>query len=164
MTPLNIAVITVSDTRSEDNDTSGNYLSQALQSTGHRLHSKAIVKDDRYQIRAVVSSLIADPECHAIVLSGGTGLTNRDGTPEAVEALLDKPIPGFGELFRQLSFDDIGASTMLSRCLAGLANRSIIFCLPGSTGACRLAWEKILEPLLDSRTKPCNFTGLIERL
>jgi len=161
---LKISVITVSDTRTEANDTSGHYLKEALLSAGHELHSKHLVRDDLYRIRALVAALIADDSCQAIILTGGTGLTHRDGTPEAVSVLFDKEIPGFGELFRNFSLEDVGTSTMLSRCLAGLSNRTIIFCLPGSTGACRLAWQKILEQLLDSRTKPCNFTGLVERL
>ena len=154
---LNIAVLTVSDTRSRDTDTSGNYLIEALQAAGHTLFQRELVKDDVYLMRAMVSAWIADAGVEVIITTGGTGFTGRDSTPEALAPLFDKHIDGFGELFRQLSFDDIGTSTVQSRCLAGLANRTAIFCLPGSTGACKLGWEQILLPQLDSRTGPCNF-------
>ena len=155
--PLNIAVLTVSDTRTRQTDTSGNYLVEALQAAGHSLHQRELVKDDVYLMRAMVSAWIADAAVEVIITTGGTGFTGRDSTPEALAPLFDKHIEGFGELFRQLSFDDIGTSTVQSRCLAGLANRTAIFCLPGSTGACQLGWEKILCEQLDSRTGPCNF-------
>jgi len=155
--PLNIAVLTISDTRTLQNDTSGTYLAEALQDAGHRIFQREIVKDDVYWMRAIVSAWIADPEVEVIITTGGTGFTGRDSTPEALAPLFDKRIEGFGELFRQLSYDDIGTSTVQSRCLAGLANRTAIFCLPGSTGACKLGWDKILQPQLDSRTGPCNF-------
>ena len=154
---LEIAVLTVSDTRNLQTDTSGDYLVESLQKAGHRLFQRELVKDDVYLMRAMVSAWIADPDVEVILTTGGTGFTGRDSTPEALAPLFDKHIEGFGELFRQLSYDDIGTSTVQSRCLAGLANRTAIFCLPGSTGACQLGWEKILRDQLDSRTAPCNF-------
>lgn len=159
--PLNIAVLTVSDTRTSDNDSSGNYLAEALQAEGHRLAAREIVQDNIYQIRARLSQWIADPDIHAVLLSGGTGFSGRDSTPEAVQPLLDKEVQGFGELFRHLSYLDIGNSTIQSRALAGLANQTVIFCLPGSTGACRLGWNEIIRQQLDSRHKPCNFATLV---
>jgi len=155
--PLNIAVLTVSDTRTLQTDTSGDYLVSALLQAGHRLFQREIVKDDVYLTRAVVSAWIADTEVDVIITTGGTGFTGRDSTPEALAPLFDKNIEGFGELFRQLSYEDIGTSTVQSRCLAGLANSTAVFCLPGSTGACQLGWERILREQLDSRTGPCNF-------
>ena len=154
---MNIAVLTVSDTRSADNDTSGQYLADELTSLGHNLAAKEIVVDDIYLIRAAVSQWIAAPEIHAIICTGGTGFTGRDSTPEAVVPLFDKVIDGFGELFRHLSLVDIGTSTVQSRSIAGMANKTVIFCLPGSTGACTTAWEGILKEQLDSRHGPCNF-------
>ncbi|MBI3772096.1 MAG: molybdenum cofactor biosynthesis protein B [Gammaproteobacteria bacterium] len=161
---INIAVLTVSDTRTDATDHSGQYLAERLVTTGHRLAEKRIVKDDRYQLRAVVSQWIADSDIHCVLITGGTGITGRDITPEAVLPLLDKEIAGFGELFRHLSFSDIGSSTIQSRAFAGQANNTYLFCLPGSTGACQLAWEKIIAPQLDNRTQPCNFVNLIPRL
>lgn len=155
--PLNIAVLTVSDTRSRDNDTSGDLLVERLETFGHQLTDRDLIKDDVYQMRAVVSAWIADPEIQVVLVTGGTGLTGRDSTPEALEVLFDKTVDGFGELFRHLSLSDIGTSTLQSRALAGLANHTLIFCLPGSTGACRLAWDGILEEQLDASFKPCNF-------
>lgn len=162
--PINIAVLTVSDTRSEDNDTSGKLLAERVQSAGHRLAEKCIVRDDIYQIRAVVSRWIADANVNAVVMTGGTGVTGRDGTPEAVEVLLDKQIEGFGELFRMLSWEEIKTSTVQSRALAGVANATYIFCLPGSTGACRLGWDRIIQDQLDYRHRPCNLVELMPRL
>jgi len=159
--PLDLAVLTVSDSRTEADDSSGDFLRDAAQAAGHQVVAREICRDDPYQLRAVVSRWIADAGIRVIVSSGGTGITGRDSTPEAVLALFDKSIDGFGELFRQLSFDDIGASTIQSRAVAGLANGTLVFCLPGSTGACRLAWDRILHPQLDSRTRPCNFAQLI---
>lgn len=156
-TPLRITVLTVSDTRNEQTDTSGKYLVEALQEAGHRYEDKIIVKDDVYQIRAIVSAWIASDEVDVILLTGGTGFTSRDSTPEAVIPLLDKTIEGFGELFRHLSYADIGTSTVQSRALAGLANNTLVVCMPGSTGACDLAWKGILKEQLDSRHSPCNF-------
>lgn len=160
--PLNIGVLTVSDTRTSVNDSSGDTLVEKLLAAGHRLHRRELVRDDIYQIRAVVSSWIADPDTQAILITGGTGFAGRDSTPEAVVPLLDKQIEGFGELFRQLSFAEIGTSTIQSRALGGLANHTLVFCLPGSTNACVTAWSKILEPQLDSRTRPCNFYAQIK--
>jgi molybdenum cofactor biosynthesis protein B len=155
--PLSIAVLTVSDTRTFDNDTSGGYLCEALTHSGHQLADRALVKDDIYQIRAQVSQWIAQENVHVVLITGGTGFTARDSTPEAISPLLDKQIEGFGELFRQVSYAEIGTSTIQSRALAGLANRTLICCLPGSTGACRTGWEKILSQQLDARQGPCNF-------
>ena len=155
--PLNIAVLTVSDTRTRDNDTSGDLLVERLETFGHQLTDRDLIKDDVYQMRAVVSAWIADPEIQVVLVTGGTGLTGRDSTPEALGVLFDKTVDGFGELFRHLSLADIGTSTVQSRALAGLANHTLIFCLPGSTGACRLAWDGILEEQLDASFKPCNF-------
>ena len=161
---LNIAVLTVSDSRTEADDKSGATLSERLQQAGHNLADKRIVPDDIYQIRAVVSGWIADPDVEAVITTGGTGVTGRDGTPEAVSVLLDKTIEGFGELFRSLSYQEIGTSTMQSRAIAGLANATFVFCLPGSTGACRTAWDNIIVKQLDIRTMPCNLAMLIPRL
>ncbi|MGH1426965.1 MAG: molybdenum cofactor biosynthesis protein B [Arenicella sp.] len=156
--PLNIAILTVSDTRSIEDDTSGDYLISALQKDGHQLSERQIVKDDKYQLRAIVSQWVLDKNIHAIITTGGTGFTPRDNTPEALTPLFDKTIDGFGELFRQLSANIIGTSTIQSRCIAGLANNTLIACLPGSTGACKDAWKGILHEQLDSRYKPCNLT------
>lgn len=158
--PLNIAVLTISDTRSEDTDKSGKVLLQGAEDSGHRVVARAIVKDDVYQMRAVFSRWIADPEVHVVISTGGTGIAGRDSTPEAVQPLLDKPIEGFGELFRAVSMAEIGASAIQSRAIAGLSNQTLVFCLPGSTGACRTGWSKILQPQLDSRTRPCNFSQM----
>ncbi len=162
--PLGIAVLTVSDTRTEANDKSGQLLAARLTAAGHRLAARQIEKDDIYRIRAMVSAWIADPAVQAVITTGGTGLTGRDGTPEAIAPLLDKEILGFGELFRTVSLEDIGTSTLQSRALGGVANGTFIFCLPGSTGACATGWDRILAPQLDYRTRPCNFVELIPRL
>ncbi len=153
----NIAVLTVSDTRNEETDTSGGYLVEALTAAGHQLADKQIVIDDRYKIRALVAAWIADEQIEAILITGGTGFTERDSTPEAVSVLFDKQVEGFGELFRQLSYLEIGTSTIQSRALAGFANKTVIFCMPGSTGACKTAWTKIIAEQLNSQHKPCNF-------
>ncbi len=158
---LSIAVLTVSDTRTADNDKSGHYLAETLKYEGHCLREKIIIKDDRYLIRAKLSAWIADPKLHVILITGGTGFASRDVTPEAVKPLFDKEIPGFGELFRHLSYDEIGSSTLQSRALAGLANKTFIFCMPGSTSACQLAWEKIIQPQLDQSNKPCNIVDIM---
>lgn len=155
--PLNIAVLTISDTRTLDNDKSGDYLSEALTTAGHALYARSLVKDDIYAQRAIVSNWIADANIHAIVITGGTGFTHRDSTPEAISVLFDKEVDGFGELFRHVSYEEIGTSTIQSRALAGFANNTVIFCLPGSTGACRTAWEKIIASQLDADFRPCNF-------
>lgn len=153
---LNIAVLTVSDTRTLDNDTSGQYLCDALQIAGHSLAAREIVADDIYQLRAIVSQWIASAEIHAVLCTGGTGFTPRDKTPEALTPLFDKTIDGFGELFRTLSYATIGTSTIQSRCIAGLTNDTLIACLPGSTGACKDAWKGLLLEQLDIRHTPCN--------
>lgn len=161
---LRIAVLTVSDTRDESNDKSGDALIHALQGAGHELVERHIVGDDVYLIRAEVSRWIADSNVDVVLTTGGTGLTGRDGTPEAVAPLLDKTIDGFGELFRAISWDEIGTSSLQSRCLAGVANGTYLFCLPGSTNACTTAWDKLIVAQLDARTKPCNLVDLIPRL
>jgi molybdopterin adenylyltransferase len=158
---LNIAVLTVSDTRQENDDTSGQYLAAQLTEAGHRLAERRIVRDDIYQIRAVVSQWIADSSVAAVLITGGTGFSGRDSTPEAVAPLFDKVIDGFGELFRHFSLLEIGTSTLQSRALAGFANDTVVFCMPGSTGACKTAWTNILSEQLDSRHRPCNFVGVL---
>lgn len=162
--PVNIAILTVSDTRTEADDKSGHTLVERLQEAGHRLADKVIVPDDKYQIRAVVSRWIADTDIQVVITTGGTGVTGRDGTPEAVQPLLDKELQGFGELFRSISYRDIGTSSLQSRCLAGVANGTYIFSLPGSTGACRTGWDEIIKIQIDYRTRPCNFVELMPRL
>ncbi|BDU15721.1 molybdenum cofactor biosynthesis protein B [Lysobacter auxotrophicus] len=161
---LNLCVLTVSDTRTLAEDSSGDYLVQSLADAGHRLAERALLKDDRYQLRAVVSRWIADEHVDGVLVTGGTGFTGRDSTPEALLPLLDKQMDGFGELFRAVSFEEIGTSTLQSRAFAGLANGTFVFALPGSTSACRTAWEKIIRAQLDSRTKPCNLATLRPRL
>lgn len=160
--PLKIAVLTVSDTRDESTDSSGQLLVEKLQEAGHHLQDKQIVKDDIYQLRAVVSQWIADGQVQAVLITGGTGFTPRDNTPQAITPLLDKMVEGFGELFRQISYQDIGTSTVQSRALAGLANGTVVFCMPGSPNACRTAWDGIIREQLDVRHKPCNFVGLLK--
>ncbi|MCY4016726.1 MAG: molybdenum cofactor biosynthesis protein B [Gammaproteobacteria bacterium] len=159
--PLNLAVVTVSDTRTMETDTSGALLAEKLRAEGHQLHSRNIVKDDVYQLRALLSKLIADPEVRGVLTTGGTGFTARDNTRKAVMPLFDVEIEGFGELFRQISFTEIGTSTVQSRAFGGIANGTVIFCLPGSTGACRTGWDHILREQLDSTHKPCNFAERI---
>jgi molybdopterin adenylyltransferase len=160
-TPLSICVLTVSDTRSLETDTSGQSLIELAEAAGHHLLERGLVKDCVYQIRSVLSRWIADPQAQVVLITGGTGFAGRDSTPEAVKLLLDKEIPGFGELFRAQSATEIGTSTMQSRALAGLANGTLVFGLPGSTGACRTAWQ-IIAPQLDSRTQPCNFVAVLK--
>ena len=159
--PVNIAVLTVSDTRTEENDTPGKVLVEGLQSAGHQLADKKITHDDLYQIRAIVSQWIASTDVEAILITGGTGFAKRDITPEAIAPLLDKQVDGFGELFRHISYQDIGTSTIQSRAIAGLANETVIFCMPGSTNACRTAWEGIIADQLNSTYKPCNYVKQI---
>jgi molybdenum cofactor biosynthesis protein B len=161
---LNLCVLTVSDSRTEANDASGDYLIEALTAAGHRLADRALLPDDRYKLRARVSQWIADDGVDGILVTGGTGFTGRDSTPEALLPLLDKQMPGFGELFRAISFEEIGTSSLQSRAFAGLANGTFLFALPGSTSACRTAWERILRDQLDARTKPCNLATLRPRL
>ncbi len=162
--PVNIAVLTVSDTRTEADDRSGDTLVDRLTSAGHTLAARAIVKDDADAITAQFETWIADPEIDVVIATGGTGVTGRDGTPEAVTPLLDKVIDGFGETFRSLSYQTIGTSTLQSRAVAGVANGTYIFCLPGSSGACKDAWTKLIETQLDYRTRPCNLVELMPRL
>ena len=162
--PLNIAVMTVSDTRTDANDKSGDTLVKLLTEAGHQLAEKSIVPDDVYQLRAVLSRWIAEPAINAIITTGGTGITGRDSTPEAVKVLLDKEIEGFGEVFRAVSYEEINTSTIQSRALAGVANATFLFCLPGSTGACRTGWGKIISHQLDYRTRPCNLVELMPRV
>lgn len=162
--PLAIAVLTVSDTRTLENDRSGDTLVSELTEAGHRCADRRLVGDDVYRIRAAVSHWIADDEIDAIITTGGTGVTGRDSTPEAIGVLLDKEITGFGELFRMISYDEIGASSLQSRCLAGVANATFVFAVPGSSGACTTAWRRLIGPQLDSRTEPCNLSDLIPRL
>jgi len=160
---LNCAVLTVSDSRSLAQDTSGALLIELLSADGHRLADRALVKDDRFLIRAVISRWIAEPAIDVILTTGGTGFTGRDSTPEAIAPLLEKVIDGFGELFRQLSYEEIGTSTIQSRALGGLSNSTLVFCMPGSKNACRTAWTRILRNQLDVNFKPCNFVELIPR-
>jgi len=160
--PLNVAVLTVSDTRTDADDTSGQYLVEALALAGHHLAAKQIEIDDIYRIRATLSQWIADAHIQVVLVTGGTGFSGRDSTPEAVKPLFDKEVEGFGELFRALSFQEIGTSTVQSRALAGLANNTVIFCMPGSTGACRTAWTGLISEQLDSQYRPCNFAGVLE--
>ena len=161
--PLRIAVITISDSRTAEDDTSGDYVAGSLQDEGHVLARRKIVRDDKYVLRAEFSALVADEDVDVIISTGSTGLTGRDVAPEALEPLFDKAIEGFGELFRAASIADIGAATIQSRAFAGLANGTVIFCVPGSPGACRTAWEEVIRPQLDARTRPCNLANLMPR-
>jgi molybdopterin adenylyltransferase len=162
--PLRIAILTVSDTRNEATDKSGALLIERLRAAGHTLAGRAIVRDDVYAIRATVSAWVADPNVEVVISTGGTGITGRDGTPEAISVLLDKQIDGFGELFRTISYEEIGPSSLQSRCLAGVANATYIFCLPGSSNACATGWDKLIASQLDFRTRPCNLAELMPRL
>lgn len=162
--PLSIAVLTVSDSRTEDDDISGKTLVERIQKGGHAVYEKAIVKDDIYQIRSQISQWIADNRADVVITTGGTGVTGRDGTPEAIAPLLDKEITGFGELFRMVSWEEIRTSSLQSRALSGVANGTYIFVLPGSSGACKTAWDNLIEAQLDNRTMPCNLAMLIPRL
>lgn len=162
--PLRLAVLTVSDSRTLEDDASGTWLVEAIAEAGHALADRRIVRDDRYALRAVVSQWIADASIDGVIATGGTGFTGRDSTPEALLPLLDKTMDGFGELFRALSFEEIGTSTLQSRAFAGLANGTFVFALPGSTGACRTAWTRIIRAQLDATTRPCNLATLRPRL
>jgi molybdenum cofactor biosynthesis protein B len=162
--PVGIAVLTVSDSRGLEQDGSGRVLIERLAAAGHRLAGRSILPDDVYRLRAQVSAWIVDPAVQVVLTTGGTGLTGRDGTPEALVPLFDKSIAGFGEVFRALSYAEIGASTVQSRAVAGVANGTYVFCLPGSAGACRTAWDKLIAPQLDYRTRPCNLVELMPRL
>lgn len=160
---LDFAILTVSDSRSHATDSSGQYLVDQAQAAGHRVVARHLIPDDVYLMRALVSRWIADPAIHAVLITGGTGFHERDSTPEALAALFEKEVDGFGEEFRRLSSFEIGSSTIQSRARAGLANHTLVFCLPGSTGACRTGWEGILREQLDNRHTPCNFSALVRR-
>lgn len=164
LVPINVAVMTVSDSRTEDDDTSGKALVDRLTAAGHKLVDKCIIADDVYKIRERISRWITSKEVEVVITTGGTGLTGRDITPEAIRPLFDKEIEGIGELFRLVSYEEIGTSTVASRAIGGVANATFIFCLPGSTGACRTGWDKVIGPQLDSRTRPCNIVALMPRL
>ena len=155
--PLDVAVLTVSDSRSREEDSSGDYLAAALQAAGHRLAERALLSNDRYALRALVSRWIAEPGVQVVLVNGGTGFYEHNQTPEALGVLFDRQIEGFGELFRQLSFEELGSASLQSRALAGLANGTLIVALPGSTGACQLGWERLIREQLDASTRPCNF-------
>lgn len=159
--PLNIAVLTVSDTRTLETDTSGDTLQQCVVDTGHRLWGREIRPDCIYQLRAVVSQWIAHPDVHVVLVTGGTGFTPRDTTPEALTPLFDKQIDGYGELFRQISYEEIGTSTIQSRAVAGVANRTVVFAMPGSPKACKTAWTRVIQEQLDARHRPCNFVEMV---
>lgn len=161
--PLSVALLTVSDTRGVAEDSSGQYLENSIIEAGHRLIARRILPDDIFLIRALISAWIADPDVNAVIITGGTGFYERDSSPEAVIPLLEKVIDGFGEEFRRLSAAEIGSSTVQSRAFGGMANHTVVFCLPGSTGACRTGWNGILSTQLDSRHGPCNFSGITLR-
>lgn len=162
--PLSIAVLVVSDTRTDENDVSGKVLVNRISEAGHLLVEKKIVPDNIYQIRAITAPWIADVTINVVISTGGTGVTGRDGTPEAMTPLFDKTLDGFGEVFRSVSYQQIRTSTMQSRAVAGVANGTYIFCLPGSSGACRTAWDELIKDQLDYRTRPCNLVELMPRL
>jgi len=162
--PVSIAVLTVSDSRTEANDKSGHLLVSRLKGAGHTLSEKTIVRDNIFEVRAVVSRWVADPDVQVVLTTGGTGVTGFDGTPEAVTPLLEKTLDGFGEVFRVISYEEIGTSTLQSRAVAGVANGTYVFCLPGSSGACATGWDKLLQFQLDYRTRPCNLVELMPRL
>jgi molybdenum cofactor biosynthesis protein B len=161
---LDIAVLTISDTRTEATDKSGKLLVDRLLAAGHRLYEKAILTDNIYHVRALVARWCAEDKVQVVVSTGGTGLTGRDGTPEAIRPLFDKEIEGFGEVFRVISYEEIGASTLQSRAVAGVSNGTYIFCLPGSSGACATGWDTLIGPQLDSTNMPCNLVELMPRL
>ena len=162
--PLAIALLTVSDTRTEETDSSGRLLAERVAAAGHRVCDRRLCRDDVYAIRAIVSQWIAAEETNVVLTTGGTGVTGRDGTPEAVTPLFDKVLDGFGEMFRYLSYADIKTSTLQSRAVAGVANATYVFCLPGARGACALAWDELIVHQLDYRTRPCNLVELMPRL
>ncbi|RRZ92966.1 molybdenum cofactor biosynthesis protein B [Erwinia sp. 198] len=161
--PLNVAVMTVSDSRDAAEDTSGDYLREALAEAGHQVLDHALVKDNRYRIRAVVSSWIASADVQVVIVNGGTGFNSKNSTPEALLPLFDREIDGFGELFRMVSWEDVGSATIQSRAVAGMANQTVIFAVPGSTRACQSAWESIIRDQLDARTRPCNFVSHLKK-
>ena len=161
---LNVAVLTVSDRHTAESDSAGLYLREAASEAGHQVLDHAIVADNRYRIRAVVSRWIASLDVQVVLINGGTGFNEKNSTPEALLPLFDREVEGFGELFRMVSFEDIGTSTVQSRAVAGVANQTLIFAVPGSTGACQLAWERIIQEQLDARTRPCNFVSHVKKL
>ncbi len=160
---LNAAVLTVSDSRDAASDSSGDYLRDALTTAGHQVVDHAILPDNRYRIRATVSRWIASEDVQVVIVNGGTGFNSKNSTPEALQPLFDRQIEGFGELFRMFSYEDIGSSTLQSRAVAGLANQTLIFAIPGSASACRCAWERIIADQLDARTRPCNFVSYLKK-
>ncbi|QYJ82545.1 molybdenum cofactor biosynthesis protein B [Shewanella aegiceratis] len=162
--PLNIAVLTLSDSRDLSQDTSGQFLQDAVLAAGHKLAERRLIKDDKYQIRSVLSQWIASNDVQVIITTGGTGFTERDNTPQAVRPLFDREIEGFGELFRHITYTELGTSTVQSRALGGFANKTAIFCLPGSTGACKTGWNKILREQLDATHRPCNFVMHVKKV
>ncbi len=162
--PINIAVITISDSRTKENDTSGDTLEKRITDAGHKMIKRTIIPDDVSQIKDTLDTMSKEEEIDCIITTGGTGLTGRDTTPEAVNAIASKQIDGFGELFRQVSFEKIGTSAIQSRAVAALINSTYVFCLPGSTGACKDGWDEILQYQLDIRHKPCNFVEIMPRL
>lgn len=161
--PLNIALLTVSDSRDAASDSSGDWLQEALSDEGHLLAARALVTDNRYQIRAVVSGWVASDSVQVVIVNGGTGFYSKNSTPEALLPLFDREIDGFGELFRMISWEDIASATLQSRAVAGIANQTLICAIPGSTGACQSAWEQIICPQLDARTRPCNFVSHLRK-
>jgi molybdenum cofactor biosynthesis protein B len=163
-TPLNVAIMTSSDTRTFDTDTSGGLIQERLESAGHKVVERKILADDIDDVRGLITRWVEDSNVDAIITTGGTGLTQRDILPEVVEPMFTKAIPGFGELFRALSYDDIGTSTIESRALAGVADGTLVFCLPGSTGACKLGMDQIILPQIDATTRPCNLVALLPRI
>ncbi len=162
--PLNICVLVISDSRTEKTDKSGKLLEKRMTDNGHKVYEKSIVPDELAQIRSRVSNWIADENVDVVISTGGTGVTGRDGTPEAASVLFEKEIAGFGEMFRMISYEEIGTSSLQSRAIAGVANGTYVFCLPGSSGACATAWDKIISHQLDFRTRPCNLVELMPRL
>ncbi|WP_337026181.1 molybdenum cofactor biosynthesis protein B [Pantoea eucrina] len=163
-TALTVAVLTISDSRDAASDTSGDYLREALADAGHQVVDHAILPDNRYRIRATVSRWIASDDIQVVIVNGGTGFNSKNSTPEALLPLFDREIDGFGELFRMFSYEDIGSATLQSRAVAGLANQTLIFALPGSTSACRCGWERIIADQLDARTRPCNFVSHLKKV
>ena len=163
-TALNVAILTVSDKHTAASDTSGGWLKDAVAEAGHCVRDYTLVPDDRYRIRAVVSCWIASSDVQVVLINGGTGFNSKNSTPEALLPLFDREIEGFGELFRMMSFEDIGTSTLQSRATGGLANQTLILAVPGSTSACQLAWERIIRDQIDSRTRPCNFVSHVKKL
>ncbi|NIF20757.1 molybdenum cofactor biosynthesis protein B [Candidatus Pantoea multigeneris] len=161
---LNLAVLTISDKRDASNDTSGDYLREAATEAGHQVVDHAVIGDNRYRIRAIVSRWIASEDVQVVIINGGTGFNSQNSTPEALLPLFDREIQGFGELFRMFSYEDIGSASLQSRAVAGMANQTLIFAVPGSTSACQSAWERIINEQLDARTRPCNFVKHLKKL